>query len=68
MDVDWQNNESFASCSTDKTILVCKLNEKNPTKKFIGHTVSLNIEISIVVLYTLVFENFNAVQLETFIV
>jgi len=42
LDVDWQNNESFASCSTDKTILVCKLNEKNPTKKFIGHTNEVN--------------------------
>lgn len=39
LDVDWMNNACFASCSTDTTILVCKLGTPNPVKKFQGHQV-----------------------------
>ena len=34
LDVDWQNDESFASCSTDKCIHVCRLGSDKPTKSF----------------------------------
>jgi transducin (beta)-like 1 len=40
LDVDWQTNTSFASCSTDQTIHVCKLGVEKPIKSFRGHTVS----------------------------
>ena len=40
LDVDWQNNNSFASCSTDKYIHICKLGVEKPIKSFQGHTVS----------------------------
>lgn len=38
LDVDWQTNTSFASCSTDMRIHVCKLNTEKPIKSFSGHT------------------------------
>lgn len=40
LDVDWQTNTSFASCSTDQCIHVCKLSMDHPIKSFQGHTVS----------------------------
>lgn len=40
LDVDWQTNTSFASCSTDQCIHVCKLTMDKPIKSFQGHTVS----------------------------
>lgn len=40
LDVDWQTNSSFASCSTDQQIHVCRLGHDKPTKTFIGHLVS----------------------------
>ena len=40
LDVDWQNNTSFASCSTDKIIHVCRIGVEKPVKSFQGHTVS----------------------------
>ena len=39
LDVDWRDNESFASCSTDKNIYVCQLGESEPLHVFKGHTV-----------------------------
>lgn len=41
LDVDWQNNSSFASCSTDKIIHICRIGVDKPIKSFQGHTVSL---------------------------
>jgi WD40 repeat protein len=38
LDVDWQTDESFASCSTDKCIHVCRLGSDKPIKSFQGHT------------------------------
>jgi WD40 repeat protein len=38
LDVDWQTDESFASCSTDKCIHVCRLGADKPIKSFQGHT------------------------------
>ncbi|KAG9135231.1 hypothetical protein Leryth_013499 [Lithospermum erythrorhizon] len=39
LDVDWRNNVSFATCSTDYMIYVCKVGEKHPIKRFSGHQV-----------------------------
>ncbi len=42
LDVDWRNNNSFATCSTDKMIYVCKLGEAQPQKVFKGHRDEVN--------------------------
>ncbi|XP_071951112.1 F-box-like/WD repeat-containing protein TBL1XR1 [Antedon mediterranea] len=42
LDVDWQNNTTFASCSTDRCIHVCKLSCDRPIKTFQGHTNEVN--------------------------
>jgi len=42
LDVDWKSEESFASCSTDKQIHVCQLNQDRPIKSFQGHTNEVN--------------------------
>ncbi|MCO5571213.1 hypothetical protein L7F22_024948 [Adiantum nelumboides] len=42
LDVDWRNNVSFATCSTDKMIYVCKLGESRPIKSFAGHQDEVN--------------------------
>eukprot|EP01043_Picozoa_sp_COSAG02_P076719 COSAG02_NODE_16438_length_1083_cov_0.939024_2_plen_55_part_01 len=34
LDVDWRDNESFATCSVDKSIYVCKLGHDQPVAKF----------------------------------
>lgn len=45
LDVDWQTDDSFASCSTDKCIHVCKLDVKTPIKSFHGHTNEVSFRI-----------------------
>lgn len=42
LDVDWRDNASFASCSTDKTIQVCELGESSPLRTFKGHKDEVN--------------------------
>uniref|UniRef100_A0A8D3ECD4 Transducin beta like 1 X-linked n=1 Tax=Scophthalmus maximus TaxID=52904 RepID=A0A8D3ECD4_SCOMX len=42
LDVDWQNNSTFASCSTDMCIHVCRLGSDRPLKTFQGHTNEVN--------------------------
>jgi transducin (beta)-like 1 len=42
LDVDWRNNLSFATCSTDKMIYVCKLGDTRPVKVFQGHQDEVN--------------------------
>ncbi|XP_069061096.1 F-box-like/WD repeat-containing protein TBL1X [Pleurodeles waltl] len=42
LDVDWQNNTTFASCSTDMCIHVCRLGADRPVKTFQGHTNEVN--------------------------
>ncbi|CAH1780820.1 unnamed protein product [Owenia fusiformis] len=42
LDVDWQSNNSFASCSTDQCIHVCKLGVDRPIKSFQGHRNEVN--------------------------
>lgn len=45
LDVDWRNNVSFATCSTDSMIFVCKVGDNRPIKTFAGHQVSLTYYI-----------------------
>ncbi|XP_074303689.1 WD40 repeat-containing protein HOS15 [Silene latifolia] len=42
LDVDWRNNVSFATSSTDNMIYVCKIGENNPIKTFAGHQGEVN--------------------------
>jgi len=42
LDVDWRDDTSFASCSTDKMIYVCQLGKKQPLHCFQGHTDEVN--------------------------
>ncbi|CAA0839972.1 WD-40 repeat family protein [Striga hermonthica] len=42
LDVDWRNNASFATCSTDSMIYVCKVGENRPIKSFAGHQGEVN--------------------------
>lgn len=42
LDIDWRNNVSFASCSTDKMIYVCELGRTKPIKTFQGHSDEVN--------------------------
>lgn len=42
LDVDWMADDTFASCSTDMCIHVCKLGCDKPLKTFTGHTNEVN--------------------------
>uniref|UniRef100_A0A6G1S756 F-box-like/WD repeat-containing protein TBL1XR1 n=1 Tax=Aceria tosichella TaxID=561515 RepID=A0A6G1S756_9ACAR len=42
LDVDWKNNDTFASCSTDRFIHLCKLGHDQPIKTFTGHSNEVN--------------------------
>lgn len=42
LDVDWRNSNSFATCSTDKLIHLCKVGEAKPVKTFAGHDDEVN--------------------------
>ena len=42
LDVDWQDDEYFATCSTDKLIHYCKVGTDKPLKTFRGHTDEVN--------------------------
>jgi WD40 repeat protein len=42
LDVDWKDNETFASCSTDKTVQVCRVGTPRPIKVYTGHTDEVN--------------------------
>ncbi|XP_076918869.1 WD40 repeat-containing protein HOS15-like isoform X1 [Bidens hawaiensis] len=42
LDVDWRNNVSFATCSTDNMIYVCKVGDNRPVKTFAGHRGEVN--------------------------
>lgn len=39
LDVDWRNNVSFATSSTDSMIYLCKIGETRPVRIFAGHQV-----------------------------
>ncbi len=42
LDVDWQNNNTFASCSTDKLIHVCRVGNDKPIRTLQGHKVTID--------------------------
>ncbi|KXJ16292.1 F-box-like/WD repeat-containing protein TBL1XR1 [Exaiptasia diaphana] len=42
LDIDWQNSNCFASCSSDKSIQICKIGQDKPLKSFRGHTGEVN--------------------------
>lgn len=42
LDVDWRDEESFATCSTDKLIHYCRIGEEKPLRTFAGHEDEVN--------------------------
>jgi transducin (beta)-like 1 len=42
LDVDWKDDITFASCSTDKTVQVCQVGVVKPLKVYVGHTDEVN--------------------------
>jgi transducin (beta)-like 1 len=42
LDVDWRDDTSFASCSTDKMIYLCSLYESGPIRAYEGHRDEIN--------------------------
>ncbi|KAI8377737.1 WD40-repeat-containing domain protein [Radiomyces spectabilis] len=42
LDVDWMDNSTFASCSSDKTIYICRVGQTKPLKKWVGHEDEVN--------------------------
>mmetsp|Transcript_22403 Transcript_22403/g.55540 ORF Transcript_22403/g.55540 Transcript_22403/m.55540 type:complete len:948 (-) Transcript_22403:932-3775(-) len=42
LDVDWKDDNTFASCSTDKTVHICRVGENRPLKTYTGHTDEVN--------------------------
>ncbi|KAJ2780268.1 hypothetical protein GGI15_003604 [Coemansia interrupta] len=42
MDVDWQDNATFASCAADRTIMVWRDGEAAPVRTFSGHKGDVN--------------------------
>ena len=43
LDVDWKDDLTFATCSTDKCIYVCQLGSLEPLRHFSGHQVPFKI-------------------------
>ena len=42
LDVDWKDDTTFASCSTDKSVHICKVGKTQPLKVYKGHTDEVN--------------------------
>jgi len=42
LDVDWKDDTTFASCSTDKTVHICRVGANTPLKTYRGHTDEVN--------------------------
>lgn len=42
LDVDWKDDTTFASCSTDKTVHVCQVGSDRPLRSYSGHTDEVN--------------------------
>jgi len=42
LDVDWKDDVTFASCSTDKTVHICRVGTPKPLKTYTGHTDEVN--------------------------
>ena len=42
LDVDWKDDTTFASCSTDKTVHVCQVGSDRPLRSYSGHADEVN--------------------------
>ena len=42
LDVDWRDNITFASCSTDRTVHICRVGMSRPLKVYVGHSDEVN--------------------------
>ncbi len=42
LDVDWRDDSTFASCSTDKMIYLCDMNQEAPVQTYEGHKDEIN--------------------------
>lgn len=42
LDVDWKDDITFASCSTDKTVAICQVGSSSPLHEFRGHNDEVN--------------------------
>ncbi|ORX58089.1 WD40 repeat-like protein [Hesseltinella vesiculosa] len=42
LDVDWMDNTTFASCSSDKMIFVCRVGTSEPIKRWTAHDDEIN--------------------------
>ena len=42
LDVDWKDDTTFASCSTDRTVHICRVGVPRPLKIYSGHTDEVN--------------------------
>lgn len=42
LDVDWRDDDTFATCSTDTLIHVCQIGNDSPMKTFSGHVDEVN--------------------------
>ncbi|KAJ2811787.1 hypothetical protein H4S07_001833 [Coemansia furcata] len=42
LDVDWQDNSTFASCAADKSVIVWRDGSPTPVKTFVGHKSDVN--------------------------
>jgi hypothetical protein len=49
LDVDWMDDTTFASCSTDQTICLCKVGSSKALRKWRGHDVRTNLNIVLVI-------------------
>merc|ERR1712157_164317 len=42
LDVDWKDDYTYASCSTDRTVQICKVGLNQPVKAYEGHSDEVN--------------------------
>lgn len=42
LDVDWKDDTTFASCSTDKRVLICRVGVDHPLRIYTGHMDEVN--------------------------
>jgi transducin (beta)-like 1 len=42
LDVDWKDDLTFASCSTDKSVLICRVGSSAPLHRYTGHKDEVN--------------------------
>lgn len=42
LDVDWKDDTTFASCSTDKRVLICRVGVEKPLRIYTGHMDEVN--------------------------